>query len=162
MLKLFNSEKVEDMHIPAIAYVDPRVRMKEIRKLVSKKIDKQERVDMLALSIEDKDRALVALQDLLETEKSRHAKARKHIMAEKELTAFLAFNAATTLESLINLYNATESKLSNLNKNYEKLSKQNVELAAFHEKGMSDNYNLKIKLEASLTTLNTVMSRQHA
>lgn len=70
---------------------DPRLRMKEIRRLVAETVKSGGRVDLLDLKADDKNRALIALQDLLDTEKTKHSKAREHIVSLKSGNDFAAF-----------------------------------------------------------------------
>jgi len=64
-----------------IVQADPRKRMKEVRSLVAKAVKKNERLDLIDFSDEDRTRVILALQDQLTKTEDRHRKA-SNIVAE--------------------------------------------------------------------------------
>lgn len=73
----------------AVTEVDPRVRMKEIRRIIAKAIKNHRRIDRMIFNDDDKIRVMIALQDLVNHEKDRHAKANKHILEYKEMIVIM-------------------------------------------------------------------------
>lgn len=63
--------------------VNPRVRMKEVRRMVAAAHKQGNRIDLMGLTGDDIARSQIALQDLLSKEQEKHARARGHIVDQK-------------------------------------------------------------------------------
>lgn len=81
--------------------VDPRKAMKLVRSEVKKAVKQNKRVDEMGYTGNDIPRSQIALQDLLDRESTRHAKAREHILFLKEgieaMGAMIQFLTESTL-----------------------------------------------------------------
>lgn len=66
-----------------------RQRMKDVRSMVASAIKHDKRVDLMGFVGTDIPRTQIALQDLLLAEKEKHAKARDHIIDQKQAIEIL-------------------------------------------------------------------------
>lgn len=140
-----------------IVSVDPRVRMKEIRSLVARAVKDKARIDLMSFNAEDQARVTIALQDLVDRERTRHAKAREHIISQKEFlestTNFYSFlmdhASARSLEDA--------ERLGELGKERNRLLNHNENLTNMLTESFEDNRVMKLELSAALLTLKGVM-----
>lgn len=84
--------------------VNPRVRMKEIRRQVAAAHKQGKRIDLMGFTGDDIARSQIALQDLLTKEQEKHSKARNHIVNQKiiitiltEMSQFISNHSAERL-----------------------------------------------------------------
>lgn len=69
--------------------VNPRVRMKEVRRQVAAAHKQGKRIDLMGFTGDDIARSQIALQDLLSKEQEKHARARDHIVSQKEIIGII-------------------------------------------------------------------------
>lgn len=81
---------------------DPRVRMKEIRKIVSKALKNNKRIDLMNFNERDRNRVIVALQDEVMHSRERHTRATKHVAQAKLFFDFMLPASEALIDNLIN------------------------------------------------------------
>lgn len=135
-----------------------RQRMLDVRRMVAKAVKQGRRVDQLGLTGTDIARSQIALQDLLDREKERHARARSHIVDQKEIIEII------TVMSMLISESATESLLRDQDRIAELAtafySEQNLhQLAqkAVHEV-LNENSRLTGELEDTMNTLRVALN----
>lgn len=143
--------------------VDPRQRMKEVRADMKMYMEQKSNPDGLnhlgeyPENWDDAVRTIIALQDMLEDSMDRHAKATKRIAAMVDqidiLEGQLAFNDFTDTIEMIGqkLYQNKAQKEAQYQAEYI----SQIEAYANEHKAKSED--LSIRLDAALTTLQTVM-----
>lgn len=84
----------------AVVEEDPRVRMKEIRKIVSNALKANRRIDLMDFNERDRTRVIVALQDEVMNSRDRHRKATAHIADSKSMMDLTTSIVSFTLEGM--------------------------------------------------------------
>jgi len=115
--------------------VDPKVRMKEVRTIVAKAMKNGRRIDLLGFKGDDIARSQIALQDLLDRERTRHTKARDHIIEYQNafegmgmLMGVISEDAMRRMASDSEAKIRMGQRLNQMNEHSEALEMQNVEL----------------------------------
>ena len=138
--------------------VDPRVRMKEVRRMVAAAHKQGKRIDLMGFEGDDIARSQIALQDLLSNEQKRHAKARGHIVDQKEAIQVIGEMAAFISG------HATERLLRDLDRmaDYATALRREQELHGLANNAvaelMTENEQLTLDLEAAMNSLRTALN----
>jgi len=130
--------------------VDPRVRMKEVRALVANAHKQGCRIDLMDFTGDDIARSQIALQDLLTKEQTKHAKARGHIVDQKDIIW------AVTMMSQMVADSATENLLRDQDK-FAHLSNINADMEQECNRLSEGWHQTQIALDETLSKLAAAM-----
>lgn len=112
----------------AIVEEDPRVRMKEIRTIVSNALKKNQRIDLMDFSERDRTRVIVALQDEVMHSRGRHKKATAHIAESKQIYGVVEGVVSFTLEGMGAMVQAQAQHIEALEASLEAAGNENMML----------------------------------
>lgn len=141
-----------------IVDVDPRVRMKEVRRQVAAAHKQGKRIDLMGFTGDDIARSQIALQDLLSKEQEKHQRARGHIVDQKEI-----IYAITQMSMMISDH-ATESLLrdqgdkADLGQALRKERNLHALANAAVKELLTENEQLTADLEAAMNSLRTALN----
>ena len=128
---------------------DPRVRMKEIRSFVAHAVKMNQRLDLVDVDHDDRNRIIIALQDALDDSQQRHKRATTMVSEYKAQTNTLggvfSMLMDTAAAGLIGLQNRVAER------------EFHMETATMLDESYDVNAQLEAELAAMQTTLCTVM-----
>lgn len=138
--------------------VDPRVCMKEVRRMVAAAHKQGKRIDLMDFTGDDIARSQIALQDLLSKEQEKHARARDYIVRQKKIIEIISemsivvSNHAT--ENLLRDQDRIADLATSLRKEQELHGLANAAVAEL----LAENQRLTGEVEDTMNTLRVALS----
>lgn len=141
-----------------IVDVNPRVRMKEVRRQVAAAHKQGKRIDLMGFTGDDIARSQIALQDLLSKEQEKHARARGHIVDQKKIIGIISeisqFVANHSLERLLTDQDRMADLATALRKEQELHGMANAAVAEL----LVENQRLTGEVEDTMNTLRVALN----
>jgi len=138
--------------------VDPRVRMKEVRRMVAAAHKQGKRIDLMGFTGDDIARSQIALQDLLDREKERHARARDHIVEQKEVILIIAQMTAlisnSSIETLLRYQDEKVDLVQAVGRKNALLQQAEIAISELSEQ----NKQLTTEIEDTMNTLRIALN----
>ena len=138
--------------------VNPRVRMKEVRRQVAAAHKQGKRIDLMGFTGDDIARSQIALQDLLSKEQEKHARARGHIVDQKEIIGIISemsqFISNHSMDRLLRDQNRMADLSTALRKEQELHGMANAAVAEL----LVENQRLTGEVEDTMNTLRVALN----
>lgn len=143
--------KQSTTEVAIAAQVDPRAAMKLVRSEVKNAVKHNHRVDLMGYNGPDIARSQIALQDLLTKEQERHAKARDHIIEQK--------NMITVMEYVIDVNSRSDGEdIDKLSKKSQYYQEKAQRLSDDLRESTDRNAQLQMELEVTMNTLRVALN----